>query len=61
MIVSGGQTQAGALDDIYELDCSHSIEDCKWTKLEQKLKYARAGHISMLIPDDLAQELCLNP
>ena len=61
MIISGGQTQAGVLDDIYELDCSHSIEDCKWTKLEQKLKYARAGHISMLIPDDLAQELCLNP
>ena len=59
MIISGGIGQK-IRKTIYEFDCKDSIDNCQWTELEQKLEYARAGHISMLIPDSLAKELCFN-
>ena len=59
LIISGG-LYSEVKETMFEFECKDSIDDCQWTKLEQKLAYARAGHISMLIPDSLAQELCLN-
>ena len=60
MIVSGGINTAGDLvDDMYKFECTtNSIDDCEWKTMEQKLKYVRGGHVSMLIPDSLAKELC---
>ena len=61
IILSGGFNLNGEpQNDMYEFDCKDSINDCQWTKLEQKLKNPRMGHVSMLIPDSLAEELCLN-
>ena len=59
LIISGG-IYTELKDTMYEFECQDSIDNCQWTKLEQKLEYARAGHISMLIPDSLAKELCFN-
>ena len=60
MIVSGGLNSDGDLvDDMYKFECTtNSIDDCVWKTMEQKLKYVRGGHVSMLIPDSLAKELC---
>ena len=60
MIVSGGLNSAnGLVDDMYKFECTtNSIDDCEWKTMEQKLKYVRGGHVSMLIPDSLAKELC---
>ena len=60
MIVSGGLNSVNALvDDMYKFECTtNSIDDCVWKTMEQKLKYVRGGHVSMLIPDSLAKELC---
>ena len=56
MIVSGG---VYSNDGMYKFECStNSIDDCEWKTMEQKLKYGRGAHVSMLIPDSLAKELC---
>ena len=62
VLVIGGETRnsnGNFEDKIYELKCTNSLEDCKWTTLKQELKYGRKIFISMLIPDSLANDLCL--
>ena len=56
MVVSGG---VYSNDGMYKFECcTNSIDDCEWKTMEQKLKYGRGAHVSMLIPDSLAKELC---
>ena len=56
MIVSGG---VYSNDGMYKFECStNSIDECEWKTMEEKLKYGRGAHVSMLIPDSLAKELC---
>ena len=35
------------------------VEDCQWVTLQHKLRFARKAFVAMLIPDSLANELCL--
>ena len=44
--------------DIYEMSCNGSLDDCEWVTLKQKLKNPRTNFGAMLIPDNLASELC---
>ena len=44
--------------DIYKFSCLESINDCKWTKVETRLKYGRSFAAAMRIPKALAEKLC---
>ena len=55
----GGWADGGdGEDNIYELQCTQSLQDCAWITLKQKLKYPRYSSLAMLIPDSLASDLC---
>ena len=58
-LVIGGKNYWHQLrKEIYRLDCKSSLSDCQWKTMEQELKYPKSRHVSMLIPDSLAKELC---
>ena len=50
-------------NNMYELS-GNSIEDLKWSVLDQKLKFERSAHVSFAIPneicDDFKSETCTN-
>ena len=62
VLVIGGDFLPGPQQDdkIYELKCTDIVEDCQWVTIQQKLKYAKKAFVVMLIPDSLANELCLS-
>ena len=58
-LVIGGKDNGNEVrTEIHQLVCGFSLSDCKWKTLDQKLEYPRSRHVSMLIPDSLAKELC---
>ena len=60
VVSSGGKNADGDLiGEMFKLTCTNTISDCKWEVMKQKLQNPRWGHFSMLIPDSLANELCL--
>ena len=59
LVIGGTPDFSENYDGIHELICVNGLKDCQWKTLEQKLKFARRAFVSMLIPDSLANDLCL--
>ena len=60
VVIAGGKDVDGVIrDELHRMTCSSAISDCYWTTMEQKLKQPRWAHVSMLIPDSLAKDLCI--
>ena len=66
VVLIGGKTGGSSLryfNNMYELS-GNSIEDLKWSVLDQKLKFERSAHVSFAIPneicDDFKSETCTN-
>ena len=57
VLLIGGDDGTTRYKDIYLLECSNSVHDCKWKKLEQEMRYAREGFIAMRIPDHVANQI----
>ena len=43
--------------DILKLTCPSSLQSCKWTKLDQKMRFGRALHLAMYLPHPIPQSL----
>ncbi len=51
VVLVGGRSNRRHLDTLYQLP--HGGAHAVWTKMEQKLKIGRSGHVAFLVPDDV--------
>ena len=43
--------------EILKLTCPTSLQSCKWTKMNQKMRYGRALHLAMYLPNPIPNSL----
>ena len=44
--------------NIFKFECTNSITNCSWTKIETKLQYGRGYTVAIPLPDSMANKLC---
>ena len=44
--------------DIFKFECTNSIKNCSWSKIQTKLQFGRYASVAMPIPNALANKLC---
>ena len=47
------------IKDIFKFECTNSITNCSWTKIETKLQYGRWGTVAIPLPESMANKLKL--